>query len=82
MAELSADRKRREAERILADYENAADEYLNRGVLTIEDEIDRQRRRVASVIDEARQAGADVSDLTEEWMQIANRIIEAKKDLY
>ncbi len=49
--------------------------------LEIDDEIDKMRGSIADIICSAEKAGAEVSDLVEEWMGIASKIINAKKKL-
>ncbi len=72
---------RKEAERQVALYEKKSMLYLKEGELRIDDEIDFLRGRVADVIYHAEKAGAEVSDLIEKWMNVASRIINAKKKL-
>lgn len=82
MAGLSAEKRRVEAEIAVAGYESDVRAYLDKGEIGVEDNIDRQRRRVAEVLDKAKQTGADVDDLIGQWMNISNEVIQAKKSLH
>lgn len=81
MGGLLANRKRMEAEIVFANYKDAAEQYIE-GVSVIEADVMRYKYRVADALDAARNAGANVSKLTEHWMNIVQRVIEAKNKLH
>ena len=81
MVELVAKRRRMEAEIMLANYRDVVEAFLNGEAGLLEDSIVGYRHRVADVLDQARSAGANVSDLTEQWMTLSQKAIEEKNKL-
>jgi hypothetical protein len=72
--------KKSDAEIALANYDALIQIYLDNGEFEVDDTADKARRSVAAVLELAQEAGADIGDLNEQWMQISARVLDARRE--